>query len=149
MRQDDLIKGQLVAMGWRFGQSYAGGHIASEMVMNAIANRVRCGWGAWLPVLEGIPQFMAEKEMPPLKFPSIWEPAFVKLLHAVDGIFDGSVPDRAKGGLYWGDLSKIERPWFRTNIIMAVNPTIVADGSGVCLPQHRRVADMNSLVFWA
>jgi hypothetical protein len=148
LKQDELIKGQLVATGWRFGQFYSGGHIAGEMVMHAIMNRVKCGWGSPLTVLESIPQFMAEKEMPPLKWPSIWEPALVKLLHAVDGIFDGSVPDKANGGLYWGDLSRIERPWFLEKIVRAVNPTLPQDGSGLCLPQHRRVADLNSLSFW-
>ena len=127
-------------MGWRFGQHYAGGHLAGEMVMSAIMNRVRCGWGSPLQVLDNIPTFMAENEIPPLAHPSIWEPSFVRLLHAVDGIFDGSVPDRANGGLYWGDLSHIERPWFMQKIIQAKN----LEGE----PQHKRVADMNSLSFW-
>jgi len=148
LKQESYIQARLVELGWRFGQSYSGGHIAGEMVMSAIANRVKCGWGAWLPVLDGIPQFMAENELPPLKHPSVWEPAFVKLLHAVEGIYDGSAPDKSKGGLYWGDLARIERPWFKKNIIEAVNPTIPQDGSGLQLPQHRRVADMNSLSFW-
>jgi hypothetical protein len=141
LRQDDFCKTQLVMMGWRFGQSYSGGHLAGQMVMHALANRVRCGWGAWLQVIENVPTFMAENEMPPLKFPSIWEPMFVKLLHTVDGIYDGSVPDLTHGGLYWGDLSRIERPWFKAKIIQAV------DEEGAA--QHKRVADMNSLSFWA
>lgn len=148
LTQDNYIKGRLVSIGWRFGQSYAGGHIAGEMVMHVIANRVRCGWGAWLTVIDGVPKFMAENEMPEMKHPSVWEPAFVKLLHSVDGIFDGSVPDRSKGALYWGDLARIERPWFKKNVVQAVNPIIASDGSGLQLPQHRRVADMNSLSFW-
>jgi hypothetical protein len=149
LKQESYIQGRLVEVGWRFGQSYSGGHLAGEMIMQVIANRVKCGWGAWLPVLDSVPQFMAENELPPLKHPSIWQPEFVKLLHAVEGIYDGSVPDKANGGLYWADLSKIERPWFLEKIVRAVNPTLPQDGSGLCLPQHRRVADLNSLSFWA
>ena len=141
LRQDDFCKTQLVMMGWRFGQSYAGGHLAGQMVMHALANRVRCGWGAYLQVIECVPTFMAENELPPLKFPSIWEPVFVKLLHTVDGIYDGSVPDLTHGGLYWGDLSRIERPWFLGKIVQARNE----EG----LPQHKRVSDLNSLSFWS
>lgn len=141
LRQDDFCKTQLVMMGWRFGQSYAGGHLAGQMVMHALANRVRCGWGAWLQVIECVPTFMAENELPPLKFPSIWEPVFVKLLHTVDGIYDGSVPDLTHGGLYWGDLGRIERPWFLEKVVQARN------GEG--LPQHKRTSDLNSLSFWS
>lgn len=149
LKQDEFVKGQLVSLGWRFGQSYGGGHIAGELVMHAIANRVRCGWGSWLQVIENIPTFMAENEIPILKYPSVWEPAFVRLLHSVEGVFDGSTLDTTHGGLYWADLGRIERPWFMEKIVRAVKPTIVSDGSGVELPQHARVANMNSLVFWS
>jgi hypothetical protein len=128
-------------MGWRFGQTYSGGHLAGQMVMHALANRVRCGWGSWLEVIDNVPTFMAENEMPKLKHPSVWEPAFVKLLHTVDGVFDGSIQDLSNGGVFWGQLDRIERPWFKENIIQAHNE------EGV--PQHKRVADMNSLSFWS
>ena len=141
LKQDSYVQGKLVEMGWRFGQNYAGGHIAGEMVMHALANRVRCGWGTWLQVIDNIPTFMAEIAIPELKHPSVWEPAFVKLLHSVDGIFDGSVPDKTNGGLFWCDLGRIQRPWFLEKIVQARN------GEGE--PQHKRVADMNSLSFWS
>ena len=144
LKQDDYIKGRLVEMGWRFGQSYAGGHIAGEMVMQTIANRVRVGWSSWLPAIDRIPLYMAEHEMPELKHPSVWEPGFIKLLHAVDGIFDGSIPDKSKGGLYWGDLARIERPWFLEKIIQATKENF----EGVLIPVHQRVAALNGLNFW-
>lgn len=122
-------------MGWRFGQQYAGGHLAGQMVMHCIANRVRCGWGSWLEVISRIPLFMAENEMPPLDFPSVWNGAFVKLLHAVDGIYDGAATDLTKGALYWGDLNHIERQWFKERVM--------GDHDA-----HPRVADMNALSFW-
>jgi hypothetical protein len=140
LKQDDFNKAKLVELGWRFGQSYSGGHIAGQMVMSVIANRVRTGWGSWLDVISRVPVFMAENELPPLNFPSVWEGSFVKLLHAVDGVFDGSATDLSKGAIYWGDLGHIERNWFLEKIIRARK----SDGT----PEHQRVADMNSLSFW-
>lgn len=141
LKADDFIKTQLVMMGWRFGQVYSGGHIAGQMVMNVIANRVRCGWGSWLDVIERVPSYMAENELPPLKFPSVWEGNFVKLLHAVDAAFDGSLQDMSKGALYWADLGHIERDWFKTRVVDAINPN-------TGLRQHPIVANMNSLSFF-
>ena len=152
LQQDAFIKSQLVSYGWRYGQLYGGGHLAGTLVMQALANRVRRGFGSWLQVLESVPNYMAEHEMPPLKYPSLWEPNFVKLLHAVEGIYSGSATDMTlgatmidnkprTGGLYFGLLNKIERPWFKTQIIDAINPL-----NGLRL--HNRVADLNCLSFW-
>jgi hypothetical protein len=141
LKQDDLVKGQLVITAWRFSQSYnTGGHLAGQMIMSTLANRVRCGWGSWLGVIETIPNHMAENELPPMAYPNIWEPSFVKMLHAVEGIFDGSAADLSKGALYWGSLQKIERDWFRDKVIQARND--------LGLPTHPRVADMNDLSFF-
>jgi hypothetical protein len=83
---------------------------------------------------------MAENELPPLEFPGVWEGNFVKLLHIVDGVFDGSIPDMSKGAIYWADLTRIERPWFREKII-----TPIKDNG---LRQHPIVANQNSLSFF-
>jgi hypothetical protein len=64
LKQEDFIRAGLVTMGWRFGQSY-GGHLAGQMVMHVLCNRVRNGWGSYLQVLEKVPVFMAENELPP------------------------------------------------------------------------------------
>ena len=152
LQQDNFVKSQLVSYGWRYGQLYGGGHLAGTLVMQALANRVRRGFGSYLQVLESVPLYMAEHEMPPLKYPSLWEPNFVKLLHAVEGIYSGSATDMTlgatmidnkprTGGLYFGLLNKIERPWFKTQIIDAINPL-----NGLRL--HNRVADLNCLSFW-
>ncbi len=91
------MKSQLVSYGWRYGQLYGGGHLAGTLVMQALANRVRRGFGSYLQVLESVPLYMAEHEMPPLKYPSLWEPNFVKLLHAVDySIADSYVRGRTR-----------------------------------------------------
>ena len=140
LKQDDFIKANLVSMGWRFSQSYVGaGHIAGQMIMHALANRVRVGWGSWLQIIDRVPAFMAEKELPPLVHPSVWDAGFIKLLHTVDGVYDGTIPDLSKGALYWCELSHIENPWFKEKIVDAIG----ADG----LRRHPIIANMNGLVF--
>jgi hypothetical protein len=138
---DQFLKAKIVEVSWRFGSSYSGGHLAGMMVMNVLSNRFRCGWGSYLSILEGIPNFMAENEIPPFKLTSAWEPSFTKLLHAIEGSYDGSTQDLTKGALYFGDLNKIERPWFKTKIIDAVNPD-------TGLRQHSMVSNMGSLSFF-
>jgi hypothetical protein len=144
LKLEDMQKSKLVEIGWRFSQSYSGGHLAAQMIMSTIANRQRCGWGPWFTVLTKVPDYMAENEMPPLEYPNVWEGSFVKLLHIVDGVFDGSIPDMSKGSLYWADLNKIERPWFKNKII----DPIKEDGPQIGQRQHPLVANINSLSFF-
>lgn len=139
LKQEDYIKAQLVEMSYRFGKKY-GGYVAGQLIMCAIANRVRCGWGSWLQMLDRVPVYMAENSLPELEHPSVWDAGFVKLLHSVDGIYDGSTPDMSKGALYWADLAHVERDWFKEKVIQAKNE----DGT----PVHPRVVDMGSLSFW-
>jgi hypothetical protein len=151
LSQDNFVKSQLVAYGWRYGQLYGGGHLAGSLVMQALANRVRRGFGSWLQVLESVPLYMAENELPPLKYPSLWEPNFVKLLHSVESIYSGSASDMTlgstvidnrpkQGAVFFGMLNKLERPWFK-DMIKATDPL-------TGLRQHERVSDMNTLSLW-
>ena len=129
MRQDDYNKAQLVTVGWRWGREY-GGYLPALMIMGCVANRVRCGWGSWLQVIERIPHFTAE-DFESKEFPSVWEPGFVRLLHEVDGVYDNSGVDLSKGALYWADLRRVTRTWFKENIIQRsdIHPRIVDCGS--------------------
>ena len=140
LKVEDMQKSVLVSLGWRFGQSYGGGYLAAQMVMSTIMNRQRAGWGNHFEVMERVPSFMAENELPPLKYPGVWEGGFIKLLHLVDGVFDGSAVDLSKGALYFCDLARVERPWFKS-LIEAIN-----EETG--LRQHPIVASMNSLTFF-
>jgi hypothetical protein len=144
LKIEEFYKSHLLTLAWRFGQSYTGGYLAGQMIMATLANRQRCGWGSWGDVIEKVPMYMAENELPPLKFPSGWDGSFVKLQHVVDGVFDGSIPDMSKGALYWGDLNRIERPWFKEKV---VDP-IKEDGPTAGQRQHPIVANMNSLSFF-
>lgn len=139
LKPDDFCKAHLATLGWRYSQVY-GGYVYGQMVMSAIANRVRFGWGSWLEVIENVPLYMAENELPPLKFPSVWEPTFNKLLQCVDAAYDQSLLDITNGATYWCDLNKIERDWFRKRVLDAVQPE-------TGLRVHPVVANQNSIVF--
>lgn len=130
LRQDDFQKAQLVLSGWRWGKEY-GGHLAACLVMSCISNRVRLGWGTWLEVLDRIPLYSAQFEMP-TGTPSVWEPSFVRLLHEVDAIYGGQ-QDYSNGAVYWADLRRVETPFFKEKII----PYLATE--------HPRIVEMNSL----
>jgi hypothetical protein len=99
-----------------------------------------------MQVLDSVPKFMAENELPALEHPALWDPAFVKLLHAVEGVYDGSIPDDSHGALYWCDLSSIERAWFKEKVVDARQQD--PHGEGI-IPAHQRVCEMGTLCFWA
>lgn len=121
VRQDDFVKSLLVLECWRQGKDF-GNHQIPLMIMGCLANRQRLGWGSFLEILKALPKFSATLVQPNRDLvPDIWEPNFVKLLHAVDGVYEGSINDPALGGVYWADLSKgksgITNPWFQEKIL--------------------------------
>jgi hypothetical protein len=70
------------------------------------------------------------------EMPLLWDPVFIKLLHAVEGVFDSSSPDLSNGAVYFVDLAEpVTNPWFQEKILDH-------------LEIHRRVADLNSLTFF-
>lgn len=102
--------------------------------MSCLANRQRLGWGSWLEIIDAIPNYSATIEQP-TGTPQIWEPSFVRLLHEVEAIYDGSV-DYAKGAVYWFDSSKpVDNPWFQEKILNHRD-------------EHPKIADMNSLMLF-
>jgi hypothetical protein len=111
------------------------------MVMNVLANRFKAGWGPYLSIIENVPNFMAESELPPMKLDTVWSPLFTKLLHAIEGAYDGSAQDLTKGALYWADLNKVQNPWFQQKVI---DPVSEVTG----LRRHPMVANMGSLSFF-
>lgn len=130
VRPDDVIKSQLVLVAWRYSNMYQlGGHLGAELIMGCLAERQRRGWGNWFEIIERIPVFAAEYEVP-TGFPQIWEPSFMRLLHSVEGIYDGSL-NPSKNALYWCDLRRVETPFFKEKILNN-------------LEQHPKLCDMNS-----
>jgi len=131
VRQDDYVQSLVVTECWRQGKDF-GNHQIPTMIAGCLSNRVRLGWGSWLEVLKKVNNFSATVIQPNRdQLPDIWEPNFVKLLHNISGIYDGSVPDPALGGLYWADLSQgiggITNPWFRDKILNSPQHTAVAN----------------------
>ena len=132
LRQDDYIKSHLVTLGYNCGKEY-GGHLAPCMIMSCVANRVRLGWGSWLDVINTVPKYAAEENLP-IGLPTIWDQNFIRLLTEVEGIFDGSAKDLSCGALYWCDTRRVTRKWFLKEISRSDN--------------HPVTADMNSLKFF-
>jgi hypothetical protein len=125
LRQDDFVKSLLVLEAWRQGKDF--GQQPILMVLGCLANRQRLGWGSFFDVLQKVPKFSATLEQPNREeLPDIWDTAFVKTLHAIDGVYDGSIGDPALGGLYWADLSKgragVTNPWFQEKILDVRTP---------------------------
>lgn len=107
------------------------------LVMHCLANRFRKGWGTWLDILANIPKYSAEIVQPNRdRVPDLWEASFVRLLHSVDGIFDGSTPDITRGSTYWCDTRRIETDFFKEKIIG--QPSV-----------YMRAVEQNSLAFFS
>jgi hypothetical protein len=142
LRQDDYQKGKLVDVMLAHGAVY-GGHLAGCIIGSVIANRVRKGWGSWIEVINRIPKLSATTEMP-VAVPEIWEPMFVKFLHEVDGIYDGSknyasfkTHDGSQvDALYWCDSRFIETDYFKEQILGQRE-------------RHPKIGDMNTLLLFS
>ncbi len=117
LRQDDFRCAHVVLEVWRQGSDFGNSQVPL-MILGCLANRVKLGWGEGLDVLQKIPQFSATTEQPNRdKWPNIWEPNFVKLLHLAPAVMDGSAVDPASGAVYWADTRRIETQFFKEKII--------------------------------
>jgi len=132
-RFESLIKSLLCLTAWRFGKEY-GGHLPTLMIMHCLRNRHTAGWSPWLQIIENVPKFSATLEQP-TGMPETWDRNFVKILSEVDSVMDSTSKDLVNKAKYFGDLNNVTNPWFLENI--ARNP------------EHTRVADMGTLVFWS
>ena len=84
-------------------------------------------------MIDNIPKYAAQTEMP-TGTPEIWEPNFVRLLHEVEAIFDGS-KDYSNGALYWCDTRRIDTSFFKEKILSQ-------------LDSHPRIGEMNTLALF-
>lgn len=133
LRIDDFTKAQLVLFGWRAGKKW-GGHMASVLIMSVIANRQKRGWAPWLDLIQDAPNKAGSTETCQDN-PNPWDPNFVRLLHEVEAIYDGS-SDPAKGALYYCDSTKIDNEWFRERILGMPD-------------EHARIGGMDTLMLFA
>lgn len=69
-------------------------------------------------------------------FPDLRDDTFQRFLWEIDHIATGERGDpMTEGALYWAELHRVSRPWFRQNITMKPE-------------QHPRVAQVATLTLW-
>jgi hypothetical protein len=132
LRQDDWRKSHLVTFGWNAGKKY-GGHLGSCIIMSVIMNRVKLGWGTVEEILNKFPQTAANPDIPK-DVPQIWSPEFIRLLHEIESIYDGS-KDYSNGAVYFCDTAEPVSEWFQEKVLNEKEA-------------HRCVGNMNSLMYF-
>lgn len=80
-----------------------------------LSNRYKRGWGSFLEILADAPNKTGSFQIS-TDIPNLWDANFVRLLHEIESIYDGSM-DYAKGALYYCDSTKIDNEWFKTYIL--------------------------------
>ena len=127
MQYDNYIKAKLV--------DYIYCHCGHNNALNGLKahafnlrNRVQNGWGSWLEVIEHADDYAGNEKITnpsPTGNDVLW----IKLLSAIDSIYDYSEPDklcsglagtteglRVVSGLYVVDFQGPVRQWFRDNV---------------------------------
>lgn len=121
MNAESFIKAQLVAFAHREAAQH-GGIDNMLAVMHVIRNRYYASWegGDWLRIIHAADK-AAGCAYP--ERPVDLRDINVKLvLSKVDDIFGGFAPDPyTEGALYYAELNKVERDWFKREI--ASDPT--------------------------
>lgn len=122
MTYENYIKAQLV----RFAVDEAyhmGGVEPTLAVAQVIANRVAAGWcgGDWLKVLESAYEYVGTLHPSPKVEPR--DLTFRRILQSIDDVYYGIADDsnvnndQEQKSLYYAQLNKINREWFKTNIL--------------------------------
>jgi hypothetical protein len=115
VRSQDIIKAKLFEVAWRESNGKAG--LYGEIIAWCLANRVRRNMGTWAEVLANVPKYRANEPDPSADMPNLWEPNVVKLLQAIDDIYDNAGLDHSNGGIYWCFTEKGANPWFKENVM--------------------------------
>jgi hypothetical protein len=142
MTYENYIKARLADFAVNEAYSY-GGTACMAAVAQVIANRVNAGWGEWKTVLDTARDYCGTVPDPP-KFEAR-ELTFRRMLAMVDDIYQNTADDSAVNfsddrgpmrSLYYADLSNLNRPWFRENVLAYP-------------PKHPRLASVGPLTFFA
>ena len=115
MRSADVIKVQLFLTAYRESNGKCG--LYGEIVAWCLANRVRRNMGTWVETLANVPKYRANEPDPVPDMPNLWDPNVVKLMQAVDGIYNNAGLDHSNGGLFYCFTEKGTSPWFREFVI--------------------------------
>ncbi len=128
MSPDEFLKGQATLLAWRDGQEY--GTNACIGILFVIRNQAKKMDGDWLSAVS----YLTLLNNPRSDFPDVRDPSFVQILHAIDGVYDGSLTDRltSDANLY-ADLNK-PMGSYKTGLFSS--------------PSHVRVATIGGLEFF-
>jgi hypothetical protein len=115
MRPQDLIKAKLFDTAWRESNGKAG--LYGEIIARCLANRVRRNMGTWAEVLSNVAKYRANEPDPLPEMPNLWEPSVLKLLSAVDEIYENAGLDSSNGGIWYIFTERGVNEWFKTFVI--------------------------------
>jgi hypothetical protein len=123
MTWENYIKARLIDL-IRLEAAHHGGHAPMLAIAQVIANRVHAGWegGDWMKVIENAPNYIGTVNRRTL-VTSSRDPDFRELLRKIEDIYfetaDSSNVNTEEGGisLYYAELHKIDRPWFKEQIL--------------------------------
>jgi hypothetical protein len=114
---EQFIKAHLAALCHREA-AHHGGHDNMLAVAFVFRNRHRAGWhgGNWMELLAYCNEYAAT--IYPPSVPDLRDINFRMLLQQIDDVFSGLAPDKyTEGALYYAELNRVERPWFRTDVL--------------------------------
>ena len=147
MNITDFIVGQVALVGWREMRRLAPGNRDGALgVCHCLHNRILCGWqgGDWLKLLNDWPLHSASllEELDFRTLPDLRDGDWSWLVNRVEQLYAGSLRDSVttsasiafampradalgkrsmssppQSALFWVDLNKVTRPWFRENIL--------------------------------
>lgn len=135
MTNDQFIRAQLATFAHREGHHH-GGIDNMLAAMFVLRNRRQAGWlgGDWMRVIDRAPECAGTLYEPQVI--DLRDTCFRMVLAQVDDVVSGLAQDRyTQGALYYAELNKIDRPWFRENVL--------AD-----LDHHPRVAQVGNVFFF-
>ncbi len=123
MTYENFIKARLVqfAAGEAFHHGGTNGMCA---VAQVIYNRVQGGWGEWMHVIDTADKYAGTVADPVKLDPK--DMTFRRMLGLIDDIYYGIADDSLVNipseqgdlkALYYADLTELNRPWFRENIL--------------------------------
>lgn len=115
MRPADIIKAKLFETAWRESNGKAG--LYGEIIARCLANRVKRNMGGWVEVLANVPKYRANEPDALPDMPNLWDPNVVKLMQAVDDIYDNAGLDDSNGGLFYCFTAKGANAWFKEHVI--------------------------------
>jgi hypothetical protein len=145
----DFVVGQLCLLAWREGNRLAPGNRDAMLgIAHVIHNRVMAGWnsGDWLKVISDWPIHSANniEEMDFRSLPELRDADFNWLVPQVERVYSGplrdsvtstpsvafamprfdalgkrATPPLPMSALFWCDLNRVTRNWFKENVLTA------------------------------